>query len=358
VATQTQTDIEMIKGYAGQNERTIVTQIVNDLDVAKDLEIRRNLKAPVTLNKFTAEDGFRPNDTSINEPAGKDGKMSKRKLTPRTGMKILKIVPEELRDTYISEFLDPNAKALPPEFGEYYWKAQFAKFGAEINNNCFYGVDSTDMDDYDATVTYQVGDQFIYNKSFWSVLQATTAGQTPISHPLKFRNINNAAVAKGPGTIIKEEYASMSFRNKITTGVLDDTNAFDKITKMYTSLPEEIRALGGEFNVSQATYDKYMLSALTKFTNGTSILQVPGEPGAQIYGSGGKWMLKPRSWMSGSNRIFATLKGNLVMGTDQTSAFSSIGNIVPFLHGFYTIMKVILAFQFKDLEVLFVNDQE
>jgi hypothetical protein len=357
VATVTQTDITAIQNYAGTFDKKIITQIVNGLDIAKDLTIRRNLTAPVALPKFSAEDGFRPVDTSIEEPDGSSGTFGVRKLIPRTGMKILKIVPEDLRGTFLSEGLDPNAKEYPAGFAQYFWEAQIKKLQAEINNNSFYGVDSFDITAFDAGTAYNVDQKVQYNKSFYKVVTATSAGQTPDTHPAKFKKINNSSVAKGLGTIITEEYSTLPARNKITTGALDNTNGFDKITGFYTSLPEEIRPLGGEFKVSQSTYDKYMLSALNKFTNGTSLLQVPGKPGASVYGSDGKWIIKPCTWMAGSGRIIATLDGNLQMGTDQTSAFSSIGNIVPFLHGYKAIMKMILAFQIADLEVLFVNDQ-
>lgn len=358
MATVTQTDITAIQNYAGQYDKKIITQIVNGLDIAKDLTVRRNLTAPVNLPKFSATDGFRPVDTSIEEPDGSSGTFGIRKLVPRVGMKILKIVPEDLRGTFLSEGLDPNAKEYPGGFAQYFWDAQVKKLQAEINNNSFYGVDSFDIIAYNAATAYNVGDRFQWtDKSFYQVTQATTAGQTPATNAAKFKKINNSSVAKGLGTIIAEEYAGLPTRNKIVTGALDNTNAFDKITGFYMSLPEEIRPLGGRLLVSQSTYDKYMLSALAKFTNGTSLLQVPGQPGTTVYGSDGKWTIKPCSWMSGSGRIIAALDENLQMGTNQTSDFSSIGNIVPFLHGYRAIMKMVLAFQIADLEVLFVNDQ-
>jgi len=357
VATTPQNDITAIQNYAGTYERKIITQIVNGLDVANDLTVRRNLTAPVNLPKYSAAEGFRPVDTSIEEPDGPSGQFGIRKLIPRTGMKILKIVPEELRNTYLSDTLDPNAKEYPAGFAQYFWEAQIKKLQAEINNNCYFGVDSYDIVAFDPAASYTVGARFQYNKSFYQVVTATTAGQTPDTNAAKFKKINNASVAKGLGTIIAEEYAGLPTRNKITTGVLDQTNAFDKVTSFYMSLPEEIRPVGGLVYCSQSTYDKYSLHTLDKLKNGINDLKVPGKVGAAIFGSDGKWMLKPCTWMSGSARMIGTLDGNLNFGTNQTADFGSIGNIVPFLHGYRAIMKMVMAFQIADLEVLFVNDQ-
>lgn len=358
MATQTQTDITAIQAYAGQYDKKIITQIVNQLDVAKDLEVRRNLTAPVNLPKFSAADGFRPVDTTIEEPDDSSGTFGVRQLVPKVGMKILKIVPEDLRPTYLSEQLDPNAKEYPAGFAQYYWEAQTKKLAAEINNNGYFGVNSADILAYNAATAYTVGSTFQYiNKSYYKVTTATNAGETPISNPAKFKKINNAVVTKGLGTIIGEEYANLPSRNKITTGALTSANAYDKVISFYMSLPEEIRPVGGLIRCSQTTYDNFSLHALSKFTNGIQNLQVPGKVGSSIFGSDGMWMLKPCSWMSGSGRLIATLDGNLIMGTNQTSDFSSIGNIVPFLHGYRAIMKMILAYQIADLEVLFVNDQ-
>lgn len=358
MANTPQNDISAIQNYAGTYAPKIITQIVNGLDLAKDLTVRRNLNAPVNLPKYSAADGFRPIDTSIEEPDGQSGAFGIRKLTPRVGMKILKIVPEDLRGTYLSDILDPNAKELPANFAQYFWDAQIKKLSAEINNNSYFGVDSNDILAYNAGTAYNVGDRFLFaDKSFYQVVTATSAGQTPVTNAAKFKKINNSSVAKGLGTIIAEEYAGLPSRNKITTGALDATNAFDKVTSFYMSLPEEIRPVGGTVYCSQSTYDKYSLHALSKFTNGIQDLKIPGKVGSSIFGSDGNWMLKPCTWMSGSGRLIGTLEGNLVMGTNQTSDFNSIGNIVPFLHGYRAIMKMVLAFQIADLEVLFVNDQ-
>lgn len=250
MATTTQSDISQIQNYAGTYERKIIMQILNGLDVAQDLSLRRNLTAPINLPKYSAEDGFRPVDTSIEEPDGSAGKFGIRKLIPRVGMKILKIIPEEFRGTYLSEGLDPNAKELPGGFAQYFWDAQTKKLASEINNNCYFGVDSFDITAFDPAVAYAVDAKVQFEKSFYKVVSATTAGQTPTTHAAKFKKINNASVAKGLGTIIAEEYASLPARNKIATGALTDTNAFDKITSFYMSLPEEIRPVGGCLNVS------------------------------------------------------------------------------------------------------------
>ncbi|RIV20542.1 hypothetical protein DYU11_21085 [Fibrisoma montanum] len=364
MATVTQqNDITAIGNYAGTYERQIRLSVFNGLDIVNDLNVVRNLTAPRNLPKYAANDGFRPLDTSIVDPSGLAGKFSIRKLVPRVGMKIFRIVPEELRKTYLSEGLSPNAKEYPGGFAEYYWAEQIKKLQSEINDNSYNGIDSEDILPYDAGTAYTVGSTLLYDKDYFEVVTATTAGQTPVSHAAKFKNINNKAVAKGPGTIIKEVYATLPARNKIATGTIDRTNAFRKITDFYLGIPEEIRALGGIIRCSRGVYDDYCQNLLTTFTNGTDFMQVVDASGKKmsgmyIFGSDGLWILKPQSWMRGSRRLFTDVNRNLYVGTDQTADFNSLGQIVPFLHGYTTVMKMILAFNFADLDLLFVNDQE
>ncbi|MCX6216475.1 hypothetical protein [Spirosoma sp.] len=356
-----QNDITAINNYAGQYESRIRTSIFTDLDIANDLNLITNLTSARILPKYKANDGLRPYDPDVTEPDGTSGVFSKRNIEPRTGMKILKVVPEELRKTFLSEQLRANAKDYPGGFAQYFWDEQIKKQKAEINNNSYMGVDGQGVPAYDPSVSYTVGARMLFtDRSYYSCIVATTAAQTPVTHPAKWLKVNNSSITKGLGVIIAEEYAGLPTRNKIATGTLDATNTFDKVTNFYLSLPEEIRAAGGIIRCSQGTYDNYNMSALAKFQNGTSFLDVQNAGkiiGKSILGSDGKFILKPASWMSGSKRLIADINQNLYMGTDLVSDLTGIGPMIPNIHGYSCKMQMILAYQIADLEILFVNDQ-
>ena len=361
MATQTQQDLTAINTYAGQYAKEIRLSVYNDLDILLDLNLITNLTSPRDMPKYKANEGFRPYNSDVRTPRGQAGKFSKRTITPRTGMKILTVIPEELRKTYLSEGLKANAKEYPGGFAQYFWLEQTNKLKEEINFNSYLSVDGDTVPAFDGTLAYTVGTRVQFDNSFFLAIAATTAGQSPQTVPAKWLNVDSSSVAKGIGTIIAEEYATLPASRKIATGTIDATNAFDKITAFYLSIPEEFRNLGGIIRCSRSTYDNYNMSVLAKFTSGTSFMDVLDQSGKSIaksiFGSDGRWVLQPATWMSGSKRLIVDIKKNLYAGTDLTSDFNSIGNMVPFIHGYDCKFQLILAFQIADLELLFVNDQ-
>lgn len=357
-----QQDITAINNYAGQYATQITTSIFNDLDIANDLDLITNLTAPRKLPKYKANAGLRPFNVDVTTPDGQAGTMTQRTITPKTAMKILNVIPEELRKTYLSEQLKANARDYPAGFAQYFWEEQVNMIKAEINDNAYLGVNSEDVVAYNAGTAYNVGDRMFYaDNSFYSCLVATSAAQTPVSHPAKWLKVNGSSIAKGLGVIIAEEYAGLPSRNKIATGTIDATNAFDKVYAFYLGLPEAIRKKGGIIRCSQGLLDNYNQHALTKFTNGTSFLDIKNSNGQiigkTVMGSDGKFMLQPASWMSGSKRLIVDINKNLKMGTDVTADFTSVTKVVEHVHGYYAKLQMILAYQIADLDVLFVNDQ-
>lgn len=358
----TQTDISAIINYAGQYQKEIRLSVYNDLDIMQDLNLVTNLTSPRDMPKYKANAGWRPYNTDVTKPTGLSGAFSKRQLVPRTGMKILSVVPEELRKTYLSEQLRANAKDYPMGFSQYFWAEQTRMLKAEINNGSYLSVDGESIPAYNSATAYAVGDRIGFSdNNFYKAVAPTTAGQSPLTDANKWENCNVTSVAKGIGTIIAQEYAVLAARQKIATGLIDSTNAFDKVTAFYLGMPEEVRNLGGIIRCSRSTYDAYNMSLLAKFTSGTSFMDVldqTSKPIAKtIYGSDGRWILKPASWMSGSKRLIADVEKNLYAGTDLTSDYSSLGNMVPTIHGYDCKFQAILAFQIADMDLLFVNDQ-
>lgn len=357
----TQSNISAINNYAGEYSPQIFEQVFQGLDIAQDVDLLQNLDTPLILPKYTAADGLRPYDSSITTPTGQAGSFGVRTITPRTSMKILNIIPEEFRNTYLSRGLRANAKDYPQGFGQYFWSAQGKKIADEINRNAYFAIDPTTINPYSAGTAYTVGQRVVFNNGqnndYYECKVNTTAGQSPTSTPASWTNINNRCQGDGFGTIIGAEYSSLPSANKIATGAITDTNAFDKVVQMYQSMPPEKQALGGTFFVSYSVFQKYQNALLAKFTNGTSFMQVPGSPSYYVYGSANRWVLKPCTWMGASQRIIVTQKENLKMGTDLLSDLNTIGNLIEHIHGYYCKFQLILAYQFVDLDLLYLNDQ-
>lgn len=355
---KTQTDLQAIAGYAGEYAPTIILAVMQALDIAKDVTVLTNLKTSTILPKYVANEGLRPYNSNVKTPKGQSGSFSKRTIDPRTAMKILDIIPEEFRDTYLARGLDANAKDYPQGFGQYFWLAQILKLAEEINDNIYLSIDPKTILPFDATVNYTVGSKVFFDENYYQVVTATTAGQTPYSVPASFVDINNKCLGIGFGTIIAQEYLNLPAANRIATGIITDANAYDKVTGMYKALPSKKQALGGTAFMSYNNYQNYLTSLLNNFKNGTSAFELPGKPGLLIYGSDAKWNVQPASWMGNSGRVIMTQpKKNMFMGTDQLSDLTTVGNMIPHVHGFVAKFQMILACQFSDLDTLYVNDQ-
>ncbi len=350
-------DITAINNYAGQYRPQIITSIVNGLDVVQDLTVIRNLRAPRILPKYVGKKGLRPYDSNVTQPAGQHGTFSKRTIVPRTSMKIIRVLPEELRKTFLSEGLAANAKEYPGGFAQYFWDEQQKTLSAEINDEFYLSVDPEAINDYVPGNSYTVGQRVAFGTDFFECIVAATANQSPSANPEKWTNINGKCLGDGLGTIINAEYANLPAANKIATGLLTETNCYDKVTSFYMAMLPAHQKLGGTIYCSYNVYGKYLLALAEKYKNGTSMFQVPGSVSLYIFSSGNKWVLKPVTWMNGSQRLIGTQKENLYFGTDVTSDMDSIGKMVEDLHGASYIYKMIIAGQIADLSTLYLNDQ-
>jgi hypothetical protein len=356
----TTNDITAISNYAGQYQKSIILSIVNGLDVAGDVQVLYDLSADRDLPKYEANDGFRPEDTTIESPDGKQGTFSKRTIKPRVGMKIFEIIPAEFRGTYFAEQMKPNSKDIP--FSEYFWTAQGRKLKAEINDNFYFGVNSEDVPAYVGANTYVAGNKVLFEKSYYEAKVSVAANETPSTNAAKWLKINNRSVAKGFGTIITQDLASIPTANKISTGALTDADAHDQFNEVYQGIPQVIKNGGGRLLCSFDAFEKYRVSTNTKYPHSKDVTDNEGNVSGYVWGSGRKWKIQPVTWMGTSQRIIGDVphnnfSSNLVMGTNVLSDFNSIGKQIEGLHGSKMVMKMALAFQYADLSVLFINDQ-
>lgn len=367
MAATPKVNITAISGYVGLHLAAVIRAIVESMTVQNDMNVIYNLTAPRILWQFVAGKGLRPVDTSVNGTTKNQGAFSARTITPKVGMKILEIVPEDLRDTFFSEQLKPNAKEYPEGFAEYFWEEQAKALGEEIELNIFDSVDPDTVPAFNPASTYAVGArvQFQLNVNdgveFFRAIAAIGAGESPATNPAKWTDANAECVVKGIGTIIKAERTAGNLAgNVITTGALTNSNALDKIdTVMWGAIPEKVKRVTGgvTFYMSYNVYNKRK-AALRALKGGGNFYSEADlqELMKTIQDSDGRGKVKPCSWMGESQMVIATIDNNLTMGTNVLADITSIGKMIETLHGYKAIMKMILAFQVADLKPLYVND--
>lgn len=348
-----------IEGYAGTYSKELIGQLLNALDIAKDIYVMRNVKAPVNLTKLTITAGIRPLNTKVDTVDSAGRTWSGRQITVKPGMKIFEVIPEELRKTWMSEMLDPNAEDVP--FAQWVWDQEFAKIAEEINESVYLASYHADAAAYDAGAIYTGGTSFInFEENIYKCVTTTTAGQSPTTHPAKWLNVNAASITTGLGTIIAAEIVSggITAGQVIATNAISSTNAVAELRKVYLGAPVKMRKKKAIMYISPDVYENYKADYDTRYGKGNGIAD--GTEDAEVIylkGTSKKVLLKEATWMGASGRVIYTLEKNLVMATDQEDALNSIGKMIPTLHGLKAIMKFLLGFQIQDLEVLYVNDK-
>ncbi len=361
-------DISAITGYAGQYTPSILKALTDPLSVLEDMYVIRNLTAPRKLWRFVANKGLRPIDTSVENTTKQQGVFKVRTITPKVAMKLIKVIPEELRPTFLSEQLDPNAKEYPMGFAQYFWDEQTKSVNDEIEHNVFDTVDPDTVLDFNAGSVYNPGDRvkFTLNSNdgveYFKCVTTTTAAQSPTTHPAKWLECNAECIFEGIGTLIKKERTAGNLAGTvINTGALTDANIIGKIDgDMWAAIPEKVkRAKGGvTFRVSFNVYNKRVKGLRKIKDDGTYYTEAEiKELKTQIIDSDGKGIVKPCVWMNDSQLVIATIDNNLTMGINQAGDKDTFSAFVPLLHGYKTLLKLILSFQVQDLSVLYVNDQ-
>ena len=354
------TNVEAITKWAGMYSKQFLAQMLNGLDIFQDFQVDRMVsRQGKLLPKFTAQGGLRPLNLNVEENGGTERSWSGRKLLVYDAMKIFKIVPEELIESFLSDMIAPGAKEIP--FAQWVWQKEMDKLSAEINDN-FWNADyagnaaawaSGTAYTFSASVPTYV--TFGTDESIYKLLSTTTAGQSPTTTPSKWQQVNALAIVTGPGTIIKDEIAASNLSPvSAAAGSITSSNAMDKIEAMYNAMTVAHRSKGGEFRVSPDVYRKILLHERSVFPYEAGKDSADGKK--YVWGSGKKWAFREVSSMGTSQRIVATTFENIQVGTNLRDT-PGVTKTVETLHGYKAVSKFLLGSEIADLECLYVNDQ-
>jgi hypothetical protein len=350
------TDVSALQGWITKYDTTKINQALNGMDIAKDLTVIRNLREPMALPKMTVDKGVRR--LSLDIETEKGGRTwTERILTPERAMKIIKIIPEEVRNSFMSSILEINAKDIP--FAQWVWEQEFAKIASEINDNFYYATKPSVVA-FASGSTYANNAHVLFNEVVYRNRSGstTTAGESPLTHPAKWLDVDNQVILAGPDAVIKAEIAASTLA-PVATGTFSETTAYAYFKDMWTDVPEAVKNKGLIAYVGHGVAEDLAENVNSLFGSGKGIGGVDIEEGNSFYlkNTNRRLLVKPCTWMGASRRIIMAPSNNLVLGLDQVSDASKVGKMVDTLHGYKAIVKFILGFQFRNLEELFVNDQ-
>ena len=357
MANEVTVNIDAIRGYIQKNDRKLIGQTLNALDIFNDLRegVMRNVLTETHLNKMTVEDGVRPLDTTIETEKSKRV-WTRRTITPRFGMKIFHVIPEELRETFMSEMLAPGAKREP--FAAWAWAREFEKLGQEINDNFYLQEYKADSADWSSSATYAAGDVVKFNDVFYKANATTAAGESPSTTPAKWDDVDNKVMYDGPGTIIAAEITAGNL-TPVVTGAIDNTNAYDQFMAVWNTIPEAHKNKRPVVYASYDVVEDLIEHHNTKFGSGKGVSGADLDTNKPfvLKGTAARLTVIPTSWMAGSQRLIFTRRGNIKVATNQTREFNGVSKLIETLHGYKAVAKFALASQIADLEAIWVNDQ-
>jgi len=352
--------LSLLAAYPGEYRQQLISELYNALRFDQEgITVIPGVKNKLNLHKFLVEDGAKP--YTGNFVAKDDLSFVPRVLEVEPVQRDLLVEPKKYLPTFMAKMRrkGEDAKNMDIPFAEFMWNAVLKSLSTEINLNTVYrGVGKAAFAAYGAGTVYNPGDLITFTQNgelrYFENVTVTVAGQSPDTHPAKWKWAGARAVTKGLGKIIGDEITALNVA-PVVTGAVSAANAYDKTMLVYRSLPEPIKmGEAGQALVYQSmtdyefTMDHYESSVSKNFEtiNGITYLAKTEK----------RCGLKPVSWLSGSRRMIASVEGNLVAGTDE---FSDM-NVIKTIEQMYKIeagITFVLGMQIQDLEVLKVSDQ-
>jgi hypothetical protein len=299
-------DVSKLIGYAGTYRKALISRLFNGLQVAKDCTVRPNIKVKENVTKLFVDGEVKPYDGVRDTKAAIS--YEPRSIEVFIGQYDVDIDTTKARNTWMGEVMKPGVNPADIPFEQQTWQAVMDDFGSKINDN-----------------------------AAWNGRRDPTKKTT-------------SALATGFGNIIKDEITKGFITPVVTGSMLTDTVA--KVEAVYKSLPEKYRKMKMVVYCSFNVYDAYCEDYAERFKMSPIYNQFNQ---LVIRHSEGNAVLKPVTWMSGSQRIVITPQTNMLVGTDLLSDGNKILTNAK-LYGLEAGILMAIGFQIEDLEPLAVND--
>lgn len=276
---------------------------VNDLDLsAGGIAVYKMVSKPIALPKVSASGNPRPYTAADSTTAG--AVLTDRTLTVYQSKWDFDIDPEQFRNTYLNQFA---GKPDAPEGYQFIMDAVTKAYFAAINDSVI-----------------------------WSGSR-NASGTTA------------AAIATGFESLISTELTGGGM-TAITTGAITSANAVTQVDTFVDGLPAWMLKQGCEILCSLGVWGNYRTHYRT--LNTYSFEKNPN--GEYLLDGFNNVKLKPVTWLpKTSDRLIATIPGNLIMGTDSESVqvhATQARNIIE------VRVMMPVGFQIADVEALYVNN--
>lgn len=302
-------DTTLLTNYAGTYSKKLITRLFNGLKVVTDCTLRPNIKVQENLTKLLVNGTVKPASGTRTTTAN-TLKYEPRSITVQLAQYDLDINTVQARKTWLGEVMKPGVNPAELPFEQQTWQQVMDDYGSKLNDNTAWNGRRND------------------------------AGTGVLD------------VATGFGNIIKDEIVALKITPVVTGDMLTDTVA--KVEAVYKSLPEKYRQTKMTVYCAYNVYDAYCENYAERFKMSPIYNQFNQ---LVIRHSEGNAILKPVTWMAGSQRIVITPQSNMLVGTDLLSDGQRILTH-PTLYNLEAGIIMAIGFQIEDLEPLAVNDHE
>jgi len=354
-----------LEAYAGKHAPQIMGQLYKELRLQADgIQVLQNIKSGYIMPRLRIGKGLKPY-TGEFASADDQFKYTDRKMTVDRAQRDLLLDPEKYRTSYLEQYVSGSSGTNANKQGQIPFAAfafgEFAKENAqELVELLYHGLGTAAFATWLTGSTYAAGDLVNFSltingkseTNYFKCLATTSTGQSPTTHPAKWLNVNNLAITKGFGKILADAVANEGFNQIATTGAITAADAYDQFTEVYRLQDEKVKGQNLVIYSAVNNYE-YLLDAIEEKTKNfqlvNNIMYLPK--------TDNKVMVKPVSWLSGSNRLICTPMNNLVLGTDQLSDMNTLTTI-PQHYKLEVSLSCLLGTQISDLDVLTVNEPD
>lgn len=350
-------DLSALAAYPGRYSKELFSRFYNGMDFMNDLTVYPNVKSKMQLTKLSVNDEPRPY-TGKFEPQDGDLVYAPRELVVDLFQRDIEVDPKKYQPTFLAEMTGAGSGSdnLNIPFAAFMWETVMGEQGASLNDKtAFFGKGKAAYSLWASGSTYSTGNRVYFNDgnrvNYYVAIASTSTGQSPLTHPAKWKKENAMAITKGLGTIIADEIAGGGLTAE-TIGSVTSSNGYDAFMAIWRKLPAAVRAKGATIFCSYTDYDAMVdqyESAVGKYTisdNGVQFLPKTDR----------KCVVKPATWMNGSRRLICTPKANLVVGVDRAEDANTITTI-PQHYTIEASISGVIGFQIRDLSAIVVGDQ-
>lgn len=353
-------DVSALSLYAGTRQNELMGKLYKALNLQGDgITVMQDVRSKTLLPRIAIGKGLKPATRKFVARDG-DFKYSDRSIVVEMAQRDVLIDPDKYRSTYLNEYVAASmgtnsnlASQIP--FEAFTWGEFMKENAQEVVEMLYHGKGKAAFTAYNTANTYAVGalvtTTIDTELRYFRAVASVSANQTPVTNPEKWESVDNLAIIKGWGQIIQDEI-SAGFSQVVATGAVNATNAYAKFTQVFRAQREQVKASGAliycSYNQYENLVDNYEDVVKKNFSETDKISVLPK--------TDGKCLIKPVSWLSGSNRLICTPANNLVLATDQLSDMNRLKTIED-MYALKVSLTFLVGLNFKDLDVLVVNDQ-